>query len=72
MLHPRTTGFSYMCCQLMERNELDAVYDVTLVYPDTVPQTEKMLLRGEFPKQVKVHLARYITHFLFLIAHRIF
>lgn len=48
-----------MCAQLLEKDALDAVYDVTLVYPDVVPQTEKMLLRGQFPKQVKVHLARY-------------
>lgn len=48
-----------MCAQLLDRDALDAVYDVTLVYPDVVPQTEKMLLRGQFPKQVKVHLARY-------------
>lgn len=47
-----------MCWQLLEKDALDAVYDVTLVYPDIVPQTEQMLLKGQFPKQVKVHLAR--------------
>lgn len=61
VLHPRTTGFTYMTGELLQRNALDAVYDVTLVYPDVVPQTERMLLRGLFPKQVKVHLARYVS-----------
>lgn len=58
VLHPRTTGFVFMATQLMEKNSLDAVYDVTLIYPDVVPQTEKTLLSGHFPKEVKVHFAR--------------
>ena len=36
----------------MERNLLDAVYDVTMAYPDTKPQAEKTLLEGNFPSQV--------------------
>ncbi|XP_074026786.1 lysocardiolipin acyltransferase 1 isoform X2 [Leptinotarsa decemlineata] len=59
VLHPRTTGFVYLTQQLLLKNSLDAVYDVTLVYPDTVPQTEKLLLKGQFPKEVKVHFVRY-------------
>lgn len=59
MLHPRTTGFIFLAMQMMARGNLDAVYDVTLIYPDIVPQTEKFLLCGHFPKEVKVHFARY-------------
>lgn len=44
--------------QMMASGNLDAVYDVTLIYPDAVPQTEKSLLSGHFPKEVKVHFAR--------------
>lgn len=42
----------------MAKKCLDAIYDVTLIYPDIVPQTEKTLLSGQFPKEVKVHFAR--------------
>ncbi|KAJ8982567.1 hypothetical protein NQ317_005038 [Molorchus minor] len=59
VLHPRTTGFIFLTHQLLSKNSLDAVYDVTLVYPDIVPQNEKVLLSGRFPKVVKVHFARY-------------
>lgn len=58
ILHPRTTGFVFLTKKLLESQILDAVYDVTLLYPDQVPQNEAKLLKGEFPKQVKVHLVR--------------
>lgn len=58
VLHPRTTGFVYLTQQMLDKGALDAVYDVTLVYPDVVPQNEAVLLKGNFPKQVKIHLAR--------------
>lgn len=60
VLHPRTTGFVWVTHKLIERNALDAVYDLTLIYPDTVPQTEKILFTdGKFPQQVKMHFTRY-------------
>lgn len=59
VLHPRTTGFSYLSSQLLKQNCLDAVYDLTLVYPDVVPQTEQHLVQGKFPKEVKLHITRY-------------
>lgn len=58
VLHPRTSGFVFLTQQLLAENNLDALYDVTLVYPDMVPQNEKMLLKGQFPKEVKVHFVR--------------
>ncbi|XP_063924992.1 lysocardiolipin acyltransferase 1-like [Zophobas morio] len=59
VLHPRTTGFVFLTQQMLSRQAVDAVYDVTLVYPDVVPQNEAILLKGDFPKQIKVHLVRY-------------
>lgn len=45
----------------MQKKALDAIYDLTLVYPDTVPQTEKILFSdGNFPQQVKMHFTRYV------------
>ncbi|KAB0791403.1 hypothetical protein PPYR_03203 [Photinus pyralis] len=60
VLHPRTTGFVYLAEKLLENNALDALYDLTLVYPDTVPQTERIMFNdGKFPQQVKIHFTRY-------------
>lgn len=63
VLQPRTTGFIYLARKLMEANLLDAVYDITLIYCDTVPQSEKHLIRGQFPKVVKMHFVRYLILF---------
>lgn len=64
VLHPRTTGFTCLARRLIKNNNLNALYDVTLVYCDTVPQNEKYLLNGNFPKIVKMHFARYPTSIL--------
>ncbi|XP_019871786.1 lysocardiolipin acyltransferase 1 [Aethina tumida] len=64
VLHPRTTGFTYIASQLLKTRSLDAVYDVTIIYPDSVPQNEKMLFNGVFPKQVYVHFVRYSSSVL--------
>lgn len=58
VLHPRTTGFSFLANKLMEEKCLDAVYDMTIFYPDIIPQNENILLRGNFPKKIKVHIKR--------------
>ncbi|KAL3284655.1 hypothetical protein HHI36_018809 [Cryptolaemus montrouzieri] len=59
LLHPRTTGFAYLSSQLIKQNCLDAIYDLTIMYPDVIPQTEKFLFQGKFPRQVKLHIVRY-------------
>ncbi|VEN45043.1 unnamed protein product [Callosobruchus maculatus] len=59
VLHPKPSGFIHLTRQLLLNGNLDAVYDVTLIYPDQIPQSELFLLTGRFPKQVKVHLIRY-------------
>ena len=70
VLHPRTTGFVHIAkvnllkwdfrnndCDgqgLLDREMLDAVYDVTIAYPDTRPDTEADIIRGGLPHQVVV------------------
>lgn len=61
VLHPRTTGFTFLTETLIKNQTLDAVYDVTLLYPDKVPQTEKEVLSGNIPEEVKFHIKRYAT-----------
>ena len=39
---------------------LDAVYDVTMAYPDTRPDTEADILRGALPAQVRVRITTEI------------
>lgn len=52
VLHPKTTGFSYLAQQLLHTEYLDAVYDMTIAYPDVVPQSELDLLKGNMPREV--------------------
>ncbi|XP_057644598.1 lysocardiolipin acyltransferase 1 [Chionomys nivalis] len=59
VLHPRTTGFTFVVDRLREGNNLDAVHDITVAYPYNIPQTEKHLLLGDFPKEIHFHVHRY-------------
>lgn len=38
---------------------LDAVHDITVAYPCNIPQTEKHLLHGNFPKEIHFHVRRH-------------
>ncbi|XP_066592498.1 lysocardiolipin acyltransferase 1-like isoform X2 [Prorops nasuta] len=51
-------GFSYLVQLFQQANFLDAVYDLTIAYPDSVPQTEIDLITGKFPKEVHFHIER--------------
>ncbi|XP_011501073.1 PREDICTED: lysocardiolipin acyltransferase 1-like isoform X2 [Ceratosolen solmsi marchali] len=57
-LHPKTTGFSYLVHHLQDVGYLDAVYDLTVGYPDFVPQSELDLLGGKIPDEVHFHVER--------------
>lgn len=57
-LHPKTTGFSYLVRHLQNANFLDAVYDLTIAYPDNIPQSEVDLVKGKLPKEVHFHIER--------------
>ncbi|XP_017769201.1 PREDICTED: lysocardiolipin acyltransferase 1-like [Nicrophorus vespilloides] len=59
VLHPRTTGFSFLAERLIRKRALDALYDITIIYCDNVPQNETLILRGQFPKEIKIHFTRY-------------
>jgi len=59
VLHPRTTGFVHLSRGMMDKNLLDAVYDVTIAYPGTKPQSEVTLLSGDMPEQVNIHFVRH-------------
>lgn len=59
VLHPRTTGFTFIVHRLREGNNLDAIHDITVAYPHNIPQTEKHILRGNFPKEIHFHVRRY-------------
>jgi len=63
VLHPRTTGFGFIAERLRDNHKLDAVYDVTAVYPgakgEHCPQDEKDLLEGKFPEKIHYHIRRF-------------
>ncbi|KAM9062586.1 lysocardiolipin acyltransferase 1 isoform X1 [Sarcophilus harrisii] len=59
VLHPRTTGFTFVVECLREGKNLDAIHDVTVAYPHNIPQTEKHLINGNFPKEIHFHISRY-------------
>ncbi|XP_035759531.1 lysocardiolipin acyltransferase 1 isoform X2 [Egretta garzetta] len=40
-------------------DNLDAIHDITVAYPQNIPQTEKHLLNGNFPKEIHFHVRRY-------------
>ena len=44
---------------MMDSDLLDAVYDVTIAYPDTKPDTEMTLIQGDMPSQVNMHIVRH-------------
>ncbi|XP_068240667.1 lysocardiolipin acyltransferase 1-like [Palaemon carinicauda] len=59
VLHPRTTGFTYLVNKMRNGNQLDAVYDITVAYPHTLPLTELDVLRGKMPEEVHFHIKRH-------------
>lgn len=59
VLIPRTTGFTYLVNKMRSGEQLDAVYDVTVAYPKTLPQTELDVLKGRLPEEVHFHIKRH-------------
>lgn len=57
-LHPRTTGLKYVVNALRERG-LDAIYDVTIGYPDVLTKTEVEFFRGYLPREVHFYTREY-------------
>ncbi|XP_067277974.1 lysocardiolipin acyltransferase 1 [Pseudorasbora parva] len=59
VLHPRTTGFTFIVDMLRKGDNLDAVHDITVAYPQNIPQTERHLVLGLFPREIHFHVQRY-------------
>ena len=53
-LHPRVTGFLYTM-NALRTGHLDAVYDVTVAYPDALPKTEENFLKC-MPREIHFHI----------------
>ncbi|KAK4299874.1 hypothetical protein Pmani_027886 [Petrolisthes manimaculis] len=59
LLHPRTTGFTFLVEKMRNSGLLDAVYDVTVAYPKTLPLSELDLIKGKMPEEVHFHIKRH-------------
>ncbi|CAL9687069.1 unnamed protein product [Knipowitschia caucasica] len=59
VLHPRTTGFTHIVDMLRKGDNLDAVHDITVAYPQNIPQTERHLVLGLFPREIHFHVQRF-------------
>ncbi|KAJ3613769.1 hypothetical protein NHX12_020015, partial [Muraenolepis orangiensis] len=59
VLHPRTTGFTFIVETLRKADNLDAIHDITVAYPKNIPQTERHLILGHFPREIHFHVRRY-------------
>ena len=57
-LHPRTTGLVYVVNALKEKG-LDAIYDITIGYPDVLTKTEVEFIRGCMPREVHFYTREY-------------
>ena len=57
-IHPRTTGFVYVM-NALRSGGLDAVYDVTIAYPDSLAKTELDFLKGVIPREIQFHIKSY-------------
>jgi len=44
---------------LLLGDNLDAVHDITVAYPKNIPQTERHLILGHFPREIHFHVRRF-------------
>lgn len=54
-LYPRHGAFQTALTDL----NVDAVYDITMAYPDVLPQNEKTVAIGDLPHEIHLHVRRY-------------
>jgi len=58
VLVPRSKGF--VCClEKLRGGSCKALYDITLGFPDTVPQSENTIFNATWPKEIHVHVQRH-------------
>ena len=59
VLHPKSTGFTYTLKTLREY-KIDAVYDITVGYPDVLAKTEPdMFVNNKIPREIHYHITRF-------------
>ena len=59
VLHPKSTGFTYTLKTLREY-KIDAVYDITVGYPDVLAKTEvDMFVNNKIPREIHYHITRF-------------
>ena len=56
--YPRTTGFVYTINAMRDAG-LDAIYDMTIAYPDMLPKEPVDLLYLILPREVHYHITKY-------------
>jgi lysocardiolipin and lysophospholipid acyltransferase len=60
VLHPRTTGFNFILNEMRKHDYIDAIYDVTVAYPDKiVPSEIDLITKGILPKNVHFDIKKY-------------
>lgn len=64
VLHPRTTGFTYLAQEMRQGKQLDAIYDITVAYPRSMAQKEVDILHGHVPEEVHFSIKRYPTSYI--------
>lgn len=59
VLQPKSTGFIYSLKRLREY-KIDAVYDITVGYPDVLAKTEPdMFMNRKIPREIHYHIRKY-------------
>ncbi|XP_069391210.1 lysocardiolipin acyltransferase 1 isoform X1 [Paralichthys olivaceus] len=58
-LEPHPPWMLSMAPTLQAGDNLDAVHDITVAYPKNIPQTERHLILGLFPREIHFHVRRY-------------
>ncbi|XP_077997790.1 lysocardiolipin acyltransferase 1-like [Glandiceps talaboti] len=59
VMHPRTTGFVFLVEKLRKQRMLDAIHDITIAYPQNIPENELDILKGNFPHEIHFHIERH-------------
>uniref|UniRef100_A0A8D9A549 Lysocardiolipin acyltransferase 1 n=2 Tax=Cacopsylla melanoneura TaxID=428564 RepID=A0A8D9A549_9HEMI len=59
VLHPKTTGFTFLAKRLAESDQMDAIYDITVAYLGNSFQSEMDAVYGRFPYQAHFHIKKY-------------
>ena len=58
-LHPRSTGFLH-AFNILKQGKLEAIYDVTVGYPDVLAKTEvEYVMKGRIPREIHYHIKEY-------------